>query len=428
MTVLAQSSATGTHLESASTEESSIKILGLDSTSFPKINVTLFISSICALAGNLKDENFRVMEDGKYPSIDTLYFSGNSSGRKLDFGVVFDSTGSMNEEVSSMKSKVKDLTGAFKASEINATYALVSFRDSISVKEEWTDNPDHFQRIVNSLQTDEGDDEPEVSLDAIAALMSMGSRADAEKIVLVITDAHAHYKNDGSNLSNYTAEDIKNVLKDSGAMFILISPAFKKSSDYVDLREIANETQGIWIDINSANMSEILKQVQDMLTGTYALEYMSSDQTPASNRTVIIDVNESGCIRDSVEGFYISPGNAAIRQQTQSAGRRVFELSISGRVFDDSSSNGGMGHNEAGLEGWKVRLADGPGSYSTTTTTDQDGFYSFTGLLPGNYTVIAVMQDGWKATNPKKGTRTVEVVDDHRSEINFGFRASGTES
>jgi hypothetical protein len=121
-------------------------------------------------------------------------------------------------------------------------------------------------------------------------------------------------------------------------------------------------------------------------------------------------------------GSYISPGSVTSPQGTPSTPRRVLELSISGRVFDDSNDDGDKGADEVGLEGWKVLLLDGPDGYSTTTITDGKGYYIFTGLQPGNYGLIAVLQGKWTATAPKEEVKTIELIDAHKSEIDFGFR------
>jgi von Willebrand factor type A domain len=295
---------------SAVSNNNVVKILGLDPTAFPKIKVNIFIDKFCAMAGNLKKEDFKVKENGKDVAIANLHFTGNASGQKLDLAVVFDDTGSMGEEISAMKSKVKGLTDTLKASGINANYALVSFKDSMSVKTNWTDDPEVFKKQVNSLQAQGGNDEPEVALDAIETVLSMGFRPGTQKVILVITDAHAHYKNDSSVFSNYTNEEIEKDLKGSGAIFIPISPTFNKPSNYVDLREVANDIQSMRIDINSADFSAILEQFQGMLTGTYVIEYASLDQTPAENRTVLVSVGAPGCVTGNNSSYYITPGSA----------------------------------------------------------------------------------------------------------------------
>ena len=294
----------------ASSENNDVKILGLDFAAFPKIKVNLVIGKSYAVIKNLKKENFSVMENSTNVAIDDFYFTGNASGQKLDLAVVFDDTKSMSEEISAMKSKVNGLTDQINGSGVDCNYALVTFKDCYSVKTNWTNDPAVFESSVNSLQENGGDDEPEVSLDAIAAVLTMGFRPDAQKVILVITDAHAHYKNDSSAFSNYTKEDIEKSLKDSGAILIPVSPTFNKSSTYLDLSEVANDISCMWIDIDFADFSTILEQFQDILTGTYVIEYTSPSQMPSENRTVLAFVNAPGCVVGSASCTYITPDSA----------------------------------------------------------------------------------------------------------------------
>ena len=294
-------------------EKDAVKILGIDSIAFPKIKVNMFIDKFCAMAGNLKKENFKVKENGIETTIDNLYFTGNASGQKLDLAIVFDDTGSMVGEISAMKSKVKDLTDTIKASRIDANYSLVSFKDSVSVKTKWTRDPDVFKKQINSLQSSGGDDEPEFSLDAIESILSMGFRQDAQKVILVITDAHAHYRNDSSKVfSKYTKDEVEKNLKDSGAIFIPVSPHFNKPSTYMDLRAVANDTHSMWIDMNSADFLEILEQFKGMLTGTYVVDYKSPDQAAFGKRNVTMVVDKPACISGYDSNFYNRSGSAAI--------------------------------------------------------------------------------------------------------------------
>jgi len=133
-------------------ENGSVNILGIDPTTFPKIKINIFIDKFCAIAGNLKKENFKVKENDKDTAIDKFYFTGNASGQKLDLAIIFDDTGSMGEEISAMKSKVKGLTDTFKASGIDANYSLVSFEDNVSNRTNWTDDPEAFKKQINSLK------------------------------------------------------------------------------------------------------------------------------------------------------------------------------------------------------------------------------------------------------------------------------------
>jgi len=63
---------------------------------------------------------------------------------------------------------------------------------------------------------------------------------------------------------------------------------------------------------------------------------------------------------------------------------------ISGQVRDDLDKDGNLSDNDLGLAGVQLELSDGIcvlGSDCRTTTTDIDGYYQFSQLLPGNYTI-----------------------------------------
>jgi hypothetical protein len=264
---------------------------------------------------------------------------------------------------------------------------------------------------------------PENSLDGIERALSFGFRPDAQKVIIVVTDEPSQQKGDGKSNSAYTMDDVKSDLFNSSVMLIAVSPDFRNRNDnpgfplsnlpkYADMRELGNEASGLWIDINSADFSTILKQIQGILTGIYVIEYTSPDLTPSMNRTVFVSVDAPGCLKGSASGFYTTPGSAP---ESQGA------LSISGRIFDDSNGDGVKGTDEAGLEGWDV-LLERPDGNSSTVKTDRKGYYIFTGLQPGSYGLGAVAQGNWTITAPAEGIQAVELVDTHESEIDFGFR------
>ena len=56
-----------------------------------------------------------------------------------------------------------------------------------------------------------------------------------------------------------------------------------------------------------------------------------------------------------------------------------------------------------------------------TTTTNVNGWYSFTNLDPGSYAVSEVVQSGWTATSPPGGVYTTfALVAGDNKELNFG--------
>ena len=81
----------------------------------------------------------------------------------------------------------------------------------------------------------------------------------------------------------------------------------------------------------------------------------------------------------------------------------VLPGSISGEVFSDLNGNGVLDSGEPGLYGWTV-LLDG-----TPATTNANGDYSFTGVMPGTHTISEVAPAGWKETVPTSTTYVVTV-------------------
>ncbi len=71
--------------------------------------------------------------------------------------------------------------------------------------------------------------------------------------------------------------------------------------------------------------------------------------------------------------------------------------SIWGMKFNDLDNNG-VNNGEPGLPGWTIVLTKG--AVTKTTTTNAQGWYSFTNLAPGSYTVSESTQPAWTRTLP----------------------------
>lgn len=72
---------------------------------------------------------------------------------------------------------------------------------------------------------------------------------------------------------------------------------------------------------------------------------------------------------------------------TRDAGVQYRLLAVGDRVWFDTSRDGRQDPDEAGVEGATVRLLSADADVLTATTTDQDGYYRFTALDPGDYRV-----------------------------------------
>src|SRR5262249_36360859 len=68
---------------------------------------------------------------------------------------------------------------------------------------------------------------------------------------------------------------------------------------------------------------------------------------------------------------------------------------IMGIKWNDLNGNGVRDAGEPGLQGWVITLSNGQ-----TTTTDAQGHYYFTDLVPGTYTVSEMHLSRWMQTAP----------------------------
>jgi len=98
-----------------------------------------------------------------------------------------------------------------------------------------------------------------------------------------------------------------------------------------------------------------------------------------------------------------------------------WSTSLSGMKFEDKNSNGLKDSGEPGLAGWTIRLLK-EGAEVDSTVTAVDGSYSFTGVVPGSYTVEEVAQAGWTQTCPAApGTHAMTLVSGAPGPTNLDF-------
>lgn len=87
-------------------------------------------------------------------------------------------------------------------------------------------------------------------------------------------------------------------------------------------------------------------------------------------------------------------------------------ITISGYKYNDTNGNGVADEGENTLSNWTINLS---GEVSDSTVTDLDGYYEFTNLGPGEYSVEEVLLDGWKQTlaptNPMSAVGGQDIED-----------------
>lgn len=91
---------------------------------------------------------------------------------------------------------------------------------------------------------------------------------------------------------------------------------------------------------------------------------------------------------------------------------------ITGRKYHDLNNDGILNAGEPGISGWRIDLN---GKYITSTYTDVNGYYRFSGLDSGTYIVTEERRNGWFNTQPSTGEYHIELQLNVTSDnIDFG--------
>ncbi|HWQ18614.1 MAG TPA: SdrD B-like domain-containing protein [Methanotrichaceae archaeon] len=101
----------------------------------------------------------------------------------------------------------------------------------------------------------------------------------------------------------------------------------------------------------------------------------------------------------------------------------VSKLSISGTVYEETDNNLAKEANEMGIEGIKVNLAQPTDTIIANTTTSATGEYSFTNLMPGEYTVMVAAPEDMKVLNPADGKYTVMLTSKDEANKDFAIES-----
>lgn len=168
---------------------------------------------------------------------------------KADIIIVFDTTGSMGQEIKGMIENTEKFVSYLETHRISAALGLISFGDALNdvlfndpKKPELTTNTSLFVKHLKQLQPKGGGDKPENPYLACERALSYRFRNDSRKIILLITDAPAHMKD--SVYSRDTAWLIRELNKHKISVAIIGPP----DDHYASL---ARKTDGVLIDIRS---------------------------------------------------------------------------------------------------------------------------------------------------------------------------------
>jgi hypothetical protein len=278
-----------------------ITVLNTDASAFPDLSTFVRVDTPAGNAGDLDSDDFTLCEGACSQDVTATF---NPGERQADIVFVFDDSGSMGGEIGTLQSRITSFVDDVEAEGIDARYALVSFRDTVATRLDFTDDPGTIQTAVNGLSAGGGGDFPEDNLDAIGVAtrnLSPDSgpalspyRPSAQRIVIDITDAAGHVDEEGFDAphTDLTAVDVQGFL--TGYTYYAVSSDFTIGQGQITKRELADLVGGTWTDIGSADFSLILDDLVGEITApTYRLDYTTpTTTTDGDPRTVELQVSD----------------------------------------------------------------------------------------------------------------------------------------
>lgn len=130
------------------------------------------------------------------------------------------------------------------------------------------------------------------------------------------------------------------------------------------------------------------------------------------------------CIKADVYNFYGSPTGINVCGSIKGPGLTkdicCEPSSISGIKFIDTiCSIPPFAGSLQTLQGWQIVLCNQQGVAIDTVTTDQNGYYNFSPLLPGLYTVKELNQSGWTPSQPAGGMSSLFLDANQVAQVDF---------
>lgn len=271
--------------------------VNLDTNEYPRVTAAVNVETDDGTITGVSTDRFSVYEAGTEREVVSL----GHPNEKLDLTFVFDDTGSMSSEIGGAKAGVTDLTDAIDEKDIDARYALVTFKDDVEVDQRFTKRAGRLKSAVNELQARGGGDAPEDNFDAIERALELQWREEATNVIVDITDAPSHYRGDGSGFSEYTLDEVAEDLMKDELTFISVAP--NKESPVDSIKTLTSKVDGLWTDIaglrsglfrsfssseTSENFQKVLERITSLLASTYTLTYFSCTP-PGEKREVTIE-------------------------------------------------------------------------------------------------------------------------------------------
>ncbi len=387
-----------------------------------------------------------------------------TTSKSADIVFVFDTTGSMDEEISDMKEISKEFADNLATNGIDAKLGLTEFRDfQVTCGEDYcgsdgdfpyliynsghlTGDSIEFKSWIDNLYANGGGDEPEAILAALkhTATDQVWRGEDVNKIVILITDSDPHPNGDCCNQEGDTFEEVVSDLTNGGIKVFVVGP------DTEPMTSLAYDTGGKFYEIRSGiTLRNILNEISEKIKCNFNIKVeITGDGNRLKVRATLTGKNDiilppiSGqtdvwmwvtCSNGEDRRFDLEYNDSSaeycadIEQDCIDEGKldaafyaklcewsavKLFNgievefapVDVGDMIWADKNRNGLQDIGEMGLAGVTVALLDSKKkSTGLTTATDSNGNYHFNKIKPGNYYIQVSAPGGYIFSPREKG-------------------------
>ena len=213
-----------------------ITVTNVNFSCYPTINIYFNDTEIHKkLTSNytFSKRDFFILEDGDNP---TAFNDISDSDRPADIVLVMDITGTLQDSYSKMRSTIENAVQNVAAVRSPLRVGLITFADTPD-ESIFRDLTSDYRYIIDSLISaapQSGGDYEENPYDALMRVRDFSFRDDAQKIVILVTDAPPHVKGDkgnkGRDFTNYSTEDVDKFF--AGSPYMLYVVTYSRFNDY----------------------------------------------------------------------------------------------------------------------------------------------------------------------------------------------------
>jgi hypothetical protein len=257
-------------------KKNDIIIENVDYMNYPLINVYMTINYGTENTGYYDKEKFLAIDSDRIGMIKTI----ESNESPVDIVFIIDVTGSMFDTYYMLKDNFRKFVGDIRYKRKSVRTGVITFTDNIGEIKvyELTSDTEKIMSRLNSIVPDTKEfnsDFKENPYDAIFKLKDMNFDGNAQKVVILITDAPPHIKGDradhGRDFTSKTTEDVRQFLNSSSYLFYVVS--FERYQEY---KTVINSNPYKLYDLEFEDFSSIFLKLENVIKNQVKLTYLTT--------------------------------------------------------------------------------------------------------------------------------------------------------